>query len=565
MTIRIYDCTLREGIQKVGLRFNIWDKMEIIKRSIGDLGIHFVEAGYPFSSGEQMAVFNKLAAETPELMSQIVAFGATHKNGVEPELDPNLLAIVGSGATNACIFGKSWDYHLQFVKATREENLSMIENSVDFLVKKGFKVFFDAEHFFSGYQANPEFAMEVLGAAIDGGATNLSLCDTNGGTLPFEIVEITSDVIDRFPNIELGLHAHNDSGTADANALEFARLCESRGRDSLIQATFGGFGERCGNTVISTILPLLNLKLGYEVVTPDQLRNLTNVAYYVDQLSNLNSLDNYPFIGHNAFAHKGGMHIAAVSHGGTTNSYEHIDPLLVGNHRNIVLSEVSGKAAVRHSMKKFDIEVPEDDSFVSRVVSVIKEKERKGQTYEGAPASLEILIRSLMQDPDNQAYYRTGYFEVERFRVITEVHSVFSDSPIVLADANLKVTIENDQQEQEVYVTAAEGNGPVNAIDNALRRSLVHFYPVLKDLELVDYKVRIVTGVDQDEEGTAARVSTLVVSTDSTGKVWNTIGTNENIIVASFLALLDSYVYKLVKAGVKPHHSKIKIKPIIIE
>jgi 2-isopropylmalate synthase len=551
MRIEFYDVTLREGSQKFGINFSLMDKMTIAKMLLQDLGVDYIEAGWPFSNPNAMEFFQTAKTQIPTLFEKFTAFGSTSM--VErAEKDPNLNSIIESGVKYACIFGKSWDFHVPIIHKTLEENLQIVEDSIRYLTNNGLKVIFDAEHFYDGYKANPDYAIEVLKAAAKGGAINLSLCDTNGGTLPSEIFGITEDVIRKI-NLPVSLHSHNDSGLADANALSFIQVCEKHQRDCMIQATLRGIGERCGNTNLITTIANVVLKLKKNTnITENNLKKATDVARRFNEILNEDMPQNDPYIGVNAFSHKGGVHISAVEK--DSNAYEHVSPTLVGNKRAILVSEMAGKAAIIAKAKDFGIylDKEKDKEAIELILETIKRKEMKGYSYEEAEGSLEILIRGIKEGKTAAAnHYRKKYFKVDYFRVITDVRKVFEDPGIeIFSDANIKVLMNKDGKESEFH-TAAEGNGPVNAIDNAMRKALIYYYEDLKEINLVDFKVRIVTG-EKDKKGTGSVVRVLVKSTDKSGKIWGTIGVHENVIIASFVALIDSYVYKLLKDGQKP-------------
>lgn len=551
--VSIYDTTLRDGAQMAEVNFSLQDKFTLFKAIVEELGIHYVEV-YPYSNPKDQDLIQLIKKNLPKYFDRLSAFGSTRKVEKNVHEDENLQAIINSGVKTACIFGKSWDYHLQFIHATAEQNIAMIKESIEFLKEHGLKVFYDAEHFFDAYKSNPNYALQTIKAAEKAGADTIILCDTNGGTLPHEVWDIIDVVLEKV-SVPLGFHGHHDCGMSNASSIAAAQICMQKNRPCQIQGTFNGLGERTGNANLTTIIPVLVLKMKIPVITRDNLKNLTSVSNLIYELANLAPPLDAPFVGYHAFSHKGGMHVAAVEK--DFNSYEAIDPEAVGNKRRVLFSEMSGKAALLHKCDKFGIHLTKDDPLISEILKVIKRKESHGYTYEGADASLEILIRGMMQDPKQAAsYYRTLYFEVEYFRVVTDVRHVFREEDLqIVTDANIKTLIENSKG-KEAYHTAAEGNGPVNALDNALRNALIHFYPVLEEIELVDFKVRIANAAE-NESGTGSRVRVLVESRDrKDGQVWGTIGSHVNIIVASFVALLDSYVYKLMKEKIEPFKKK---------
>jgi len=524
----IFDTTLRDGTQGVGISFSLEDKLRIITRINTDLGIPFIEAGWPGSNPKDREIFAK-ARELNLGDTQIVAFGSTRHKGVKADQDQNLKALASAGTEIVSLVGKSWNLHVtEALNATLEENLDMIRDSVQFLKDQGKRVFFDAEHFFDGYYTNREYAMQVLNTAARAGAELLVLCDTNGGYLPLQVQEAVKAVVSQ-AKIPIGIHCHNDAGFANSNAL----LAFQAGAKQ-IQGTFNGFGERCGNSDLVTLIPTLKFKLGVNCIDDEKIRNLTAVAHFIYELANLPPREEQPYVGRNAFSHKGGIHISAVLKDNRT--YEHLDPLLVGNDRNIKVSELAGKSSIIYKAKQFGIPLAEGNPKVEQILRIIKEKERQGYSYEGADGSLELIMRSLDFNIEDPQFFRKKYFGIEGFRVISEHLKGLTST-----EATIKVRV----REKEFH-TAAEGNGPVNAIDEALRKALVFFYPSLKNITLYDFKVRIIV-----QSGTASVVRVLVETKDlKTNATWSTIGAHENIIVASWEALLDSYVYKLLKDNI---------------
>ncbi|MHA1763219.1 MAG: citramalate synthase [Promethearchaeota archaeon] len=524
----IYDSTLREGCQKSNITFSVEDKLRILERLIEDLQIPMIELGWPGSNPKDLSLYKKI--DHMDLgKSKVFAFGSTRRKEIDVKEDRNIQALVALGIKHATIFGKSWELHvMDALETTLEENLNMIEDTILYLTKNGIEVIYDAEHFFDGFKHNKKYALETISCAINAGASWIVLCDTNGGLLPYEITPIFKKVREHIGNIPLGIHAHNDSGMANAIALE-----AFRNGARMIQGTMNGFGERCGNTDLTTILPILKLKMGVNCISDDSLKNLTKVSGFIYEQANLPHIDDQPFVGKNAFTHKGGVHISAILKNAKT--YEHIDPKSVGNKRNMKISELSGKASILNYAKKFGIPLTEDNPKVPAILEVIKEKERLGSSYEGAEGSLEIIMRSMdmnIQDPD---YYRKKFFELEGFRVFSEM---YKDN--LLSEATIKVKVGGEE-----HHTVAEGNGPVHALDNALKKALLHFYPSLNEISLTDFKVRIT-----NQAGTASVVKVLVETEDKEAK-WGTVGTHENIIVASWYGLVDSYIYKLLKDKMK--------------
>jgi len=524
----IYDATLREGSQKTGINFSVEDKIRILERLIDDLNIPMIEVGWPGSNPKDIILFKKIKnlENNNNNGTKIYAFGSTRRKNIKASDDRNLQALLAVGIRRATIFGKSWDLHVKTaLETTLEENLKMIEDTIIFLTKNGIDVVFDAEHFFDGYKNNKAYALETISCAYNAGASWIVLCDTNGGLLPFELKSIFQEDKNHLGNnIPIGIHAHNDSGLANAIALEAYRQGAR-----MIQGTMNGFGERCGNTDLTTIIPILKLKMNVDCISNENLQNLTEVSHFIYEEANLPRNDDQPFVGKNAFSHKGGVHISAMRK--DVRTYEHINPELVGNSRNIKISELAGKSSILHMAKRFGIHLTEDNPKVRAIIQVIKEKESQGYAYEGAEGSLEIIMRSMDMNINDPNYYREKFFELEGFRVLTEM---YKDKLISEATVKLKVG-------GKEYHTAADGNGPVNALDNALKKALIHFYPSIKEITLSDFKVRII-----NQAGTASIVRVLAETHDTEGK-WGTIGAHGNIIVASWDALVDSYIFKLLK------------------
>ncbi|TFG23797.1 MAG: citramalate synthase [Promethearchaeota archaeon] len=522
--VYIYDATLREGCQKTSIAFSIEDKLRILERLIQDLHIPMIEAGWPGSNPKDIE-FLKRISEMGVDGTKIYQFGSTRRKNTKIDEDKNIQAFLKTGIENVTVFGKSWELHVKTaLETTLEENLEMIKDTVNFLNQHGMDVIYDAEHFFDGYKSNKEYALETLKTARDAGASWIVLCDTNGGVLPHELGPIFTDVKSKLGDVPLGIHAHNDSGLANAITLE-----SYLNGANLIQGTINGFGERCGNTDLTSIIPILKLKMGINCIRDENLTNLTEVSHFVYEMANLQGDLDQPFVGKNAFSHKGGVHISAMLK--DVRTYEHIEPELVGNSRNIKISELAGKSSILHMAKKFGIALAEKNPKVNAILGVIKEKENMGFSFEGAEGSLEIIMRSMDMNIQDPNYYRNKFFELEGFRVLTEVYK-----GNLISEATIKVKVGN-----ELFHTAAEGNGPVNSLDNALKKALVYFYPSIKEIDLSDFKVRII-----NQEGTASKVRVLAETYDKDSS-WGTIGAHENIIVASWDALVDSYIFKLLK------------------
>ncbi|ADL51074.1 citramalate synthase [Clostridium cellulovorans] len=517
--ITIFDSTLRDGVQGQGISFSVEDKLKIVK-CLDKLGVEYIEAGNPGSNPKDIEFFKRIKELTLK-KSKIVAFGSTRRVGVETKDDNNVKNLLAVETDAICIFGKSWDFHAtEILKTTLDENLQMIKDTVSYLKGKNKQVFFDAEHFFDGYKNNSEYAMKTVEAAKEAGADAVVLCDTNGGTLPQEIYEITKAVQDAFKDISIGVHAHNDMGMAVANS-----IMAVEGGANHIQGTFIGFGERCGNANLSTIIPILQLKMGFNIVDSEKLSELTSSARFISEVSNITLNDDAPFVGNGAFAHKGGMHIDAVCKDPV--SYEHIEPTLVGNKRRFLISEVSGKSTVYSQIQKISPELPKDCEETKIITERLKELEFQGYQFEGAEGTVELIMRKIL------GKYKP-FFELIDFKVIGEQPSLDSNFK---STAMMHIVVDGKKE-----MTAAEGEGPINALDKALRKALEVFYPELQSVRLVDYKVRVLdTGC-----ATKAKVRVLIESTDGEEK-WSTVGVSTDIIEASWVALVDSIEYKLIK------------------
>jgi len=474
--ISLYDTTLRDGAQQEGISFSIEDKLKIARR-LEQQGVAYVEGGWPGSNPKDIKFFRQVSQWGPE-RAIVTAFGSTRRADVTVDRDANIGALVAAGTRAAAVFGKSWDLHVHRVlNTTLEENLRMIADSVRYLKTKGLEVIYDAEHFFDGYWADPDYALQTLEAAADAGADTLVLCDTNGGALPWTVTDVVCDVKNA-TTTPLGIHAHDDGGMAVANTLVAVASGVTH-----VQGTINGYGERCGNANLCSVIPSLKLKMGYDCVTDEQLQLLSETARYVSELANLSLSANQPYVGHSAFAHKGGMHVNALVK--CEESYQHVDPELVGNRKRVVVSELSGKSNITYKVREFGLDVVSGPEQASPILSRIKELENQGFQYEGAEGSVELLIRR--SQPDYEPPFRLLDFHV----LVRESHK-----GSMSAEATVKVQV-GDQ----VIHTAADGNGPVNALDAAVRKALLPFYPRLADVHLTDYKVRILDG----EAGTAAQ------------------------------------------------------------
>ncbi|WP_432736225.1 citramalate synthase [Maridesulfovibrio sp. FT414] len=521
--IKIYDTTLRDGTQSEEINLSVQDKVRIT-RKLDDLGVHYVEGGWPGSNATDKEFFKEIQNYAFK-SCKISAFGSTHMNRLTPEKDPNLAALIDSGAKAMSIFGKSWDFHATHaLGVTLERNIELISNSIGYLRPHVEELFFDAEHFFDGFKANPEFTLSCLRAAYEAGADVLVLCDTNGGSMPEEVAESCRAVLEKIPGCKIGIHAHNDCDLAVANSLTAVKNGAVQ-----IQGTMNGYGERCGNANLCSIIPNLELKLGYETIGRKKLTKLKETSTYVTEIANLRPFLRQPFVGQAAFAHKGGVHVSAVLKDST--SYEHIDPLLVGNDRRVLLSDLSGKSNVLYKAKQFGYDLDKNDPAVQTILADIKERETIGFEYSAAEASFELLFFKAMG-------WSKRYFEFINFFVV-DAKRKHDDEPFSEATVIVKV------HGQENH-TAASGEGPVNALDKALRKALEPFYPSLKEVRLQDFKVRVLSGAVRQASGTSSNVRLLIESTDGKSQ-WTTMGVSHNIIEASWQALVDSINYKLFK------------------
>ncbi len=514
--VEIYDTTLRDGAQGEGVSFSLADKIAIAMK-LDELKVDYIEGGYPLSNAKDEAFFKEIR-KCDLKHSKIAAFGMTRRRGVKPEDDTCLLALQKSLAPVVTLVGKGWDMQVREVLGVSlEENIKMVTDSISFLKKKGRDVFFDAEHFFDGYKDNPEYSLKVLEAAADAGALRFILCDTNGGSMSHEIEEIVGQVYKAL-GVQIGIHTHNDCGLAIANSLTAVRAGAVQ-----VQGTINGIGERCGNADLCAIIPNLSFKMGKTVLQKSSLVRLTEVSRFVYDTANINLPLNQPFVGPSSFAHKGGMHVHAVQK--SARCYEHIAPEMVGNTRKIIVSELSGASNLLARSQQ--LANMEDKTVVRRILQQVQDLENEGYQFEKADASLDLIIRKNLGKEDK-------YFDLVHYRAITQKEGPTDN---VISEATVKLTV-NGKVEHRV----AEGDGPVNALDAALRQTLLGHYPKLKEMQLVDYKVRVVNS----REASAARVCVVVESKDNESR-WGTVGVSENIIDASWQALVDSFVYKLVK------------------
>jgi len=525
MKIWLYDTTLRDGAQAEGISLSLADKLKIA-RQLDTMGIPFIEGGWPGANPKDVQFFWKLQEE-PLQQAEVVAFCSTRRPHKIASEDQMLQAILSAGTRWVTIFGKSWDLHVtESLKTSLAENLAMIRDSIAYLISQGRKVIYDAEHWFDGYKNNPEYALETLRAAIAAGASWLVLCDTNGGTLPHEISQIVEDIYEAISDLnqpdapQLGVHPHNDGGTAVANAIAAVRA-----GSTMVQGTINGYGERCGNVNLCSVIPNLQLKLGYQCLADAELAQLTQTSRLVSETVNFPPEARAPFVGHSAFAHKGGIHVSAVAKNPLT--YEHIIPEAIGNQRRIVISDQSGLSNVLHYAEKFGIELEKKDPRCRKILDRLKSLENQGYHFEAAEASFELMMRSQLED-------YAPLFQLQTCMIHCNLHQE-SHSLASHTVATIKVEL-NGKQLLEV----AEGNGPVAALDCALRKALTEFYPAIADFRLTDYKVRILDGT----LGTAAKTRVLVSS--SNGKqTWTTLGVSSNIIDASYQAVVEGIEYGL--------------------
>ncbi len=516
--VSVYDTTLRDGTQGAGITLSADDKIRIAER-LDEFGIDYVEGGWPGSNPKDMEFFARARRRTWR-HARITAFGSTRRAGIPPDRDENLNTILAAETPAAAVFGKSWDLHVrEALHTTLEENLRMIEDSVRYLRTRDVEVIYDAEHFFDGGKANPRYALETLRAARRGGAEVIVLCDTNGGCLPYEIaagVEAAQDAV----GAPLGIHAHNDGDLGVANTLVAVRAGAVH-----VQGTVNGVGERCGNADLISILPNLQLKMGYACVPEASLTRLGELSRYVSELANMAPDEYQPFVGRNAFAHKGGVHVSAVMAHPPT--YEHIPPETVGNARRVVISDLSGRSNVLYKAQEMGVDLSKDRPEVREILAELKRLEHEGYQFEGAEASFELLMRRMMEK-------HTPAFTLKGFSVMVQKRHDGASS----AEASIRVAVDGKEEH-----TAAEGNGPVHALDRALRKALERFYPEVCRVRLVDYKVRVLNA----DAATAARVRVLIQSTDG-ARTWGTVGVSENVVEASWQALVDSLDYVLLSS-----------------
>jgi 2-isopropylmalate synthase len=522
--IQLYDTTLRDGAQREGISFSVVDKVHIAQK-LDELGIHYIEGGWPGSNPKDAEFFDR--AKTIKLKNaKLAAFGSTRRAKGKAETDENIIQLVNAGTPVVTIVGKTSEPQVVHVLETSlEENINMVADTIRYLKSRGLVVFYDAEHFFDGYKANSQYALRVLEAAANAGADNLVLCDTNGGSLPSEIIAAI-EAVKKITNVALGIHVHNDGELAVANTLAAVTAGVMQ-----VQGTINGYGERCGNANLCSIIPNLKLKMGIDCISEANLTKLAEISRYVSETANLALDTHQPYVGTSAFSHKGGLHVSGIQR--WADAYQHIDPQKVGNQPRVVVSELSGKSNIIYKAEELGLDLSFQSKEAKRLLEQVKLLESRGFQYENAEASFELLVHRAKAD------YKPP-FELVDFMVVIEKQrrsSVKNDNEESLSEAMVKVKVGN-----EIMHTAAEGDGPVNALDQALRKSLLQFYPSLAQVKLIDYKVRIL----EESGGTASGVRVLIESTDGASD-WHTVGSSTNIIEASWLALADSLEYWLIK------------------
>ncbi|MBU0701822.1 citramalate synthase [bacterium] len=513
--IFIYDTTLRDGTQMEGINFSFEDKIRIAKR-LDHLGVHYIEGGWPGSNPKDIRFFEEMK-NIQLTHAKLTAFGSTRRAKIAVYKDPNIQALLAAQTGAICIFGKTWDLHVkEALNIFLEENLDLIRESIAYLKKHDKEVIYDAEHFFDGFKSNQRYALSTLEAAVDAGADTIVLCDTNGGSMPHEI-EAAIAGVKRVVKIPLGIHTHNDSDMAVANTITAIKMgcCH-------VQGTINGYGERCGNANLCSIIPNLKLKMGIDCLDDEQLKSLTEVSRYVSELANMIPQTHQPFVGVSAFAHKGGIHVSGVKKNPFT--YEHTQPELVGNSRRVLISELAGQSSILHKAEEYNIDLSKDTEDVKKILKKVKELEDAGYQFEGADASFELLMKKTVGDYESS-------FTLKGFKIIVE-----KKGDEMISEATIRVEVANELE----YNAVAKGDGPVDALDKALREVLEEVYPVLKGVHLTDYKVRVLDAKD----GTAAKVRVLIESSDL-NETWGTVGVSENLIEASYQALKDSIEYVL--------------------
>ncbi|MFA7671567.1 MAG: citramalate synthase [Sphaerochaetaceae bacterium] len=527
--VSMFDSTLRDGAQAEGISFSVLDKLKIVK-ALDELGIDYVEAGNPGSNPKDLEFFQ--AVEKMKLTNvKLVAFGSTRRRDTPITKDANIKSLVEAKTKAVSIFGKSWDFQVtDIIRTTLKENLAMITDTVKYLADMGKEVIFDAEHFYDGYVDNPKYALQTIEAAAEAGAASVVLCDTRGGSVPSYVYKITKLVVElfkeKYPAVEIGIHAHNDSSFADANSV---MAVEAGARQ--VQGTLVGFGERCGNARLATIIPTLELKMGYEVLGAESLSKLFSTSRSVAEIANVSVHKGTPYIGKSAFAHKGGMHIDGIAK--NPKSFEHIDPEAVGNARRLLMSEVAGRATILRRIQRYAPHLDKEAPQTKQIMETLKLMEMDGYQFEGAESSFELIIAK------NLGKHKP-YFILDHYKTFGE--RPLGSNPDEGHTAVVKVSVDG-----KTAIDVAQGDGPVHALDNALRKVLGDFYPILSTIHLTDYKVRVL----DSQQASAAKVRVLIETSDRENS-WSTVGVSTDIIEASWMALVDSIEYKLMKEGISP-------------
>ena len=527
--VALFDSTLRDGAQAEGISFSVLDKLKIV-RLLDDLGIDYVEAGNPGSNPKDLEFFQQVASMELKHV-RLVAFGATRRRDIDVRRDDNITSLLSAKTPVVSIFGKSWDFQVtDIIRTSLEENLAMIGDTIRYLKSHDKEVVFDAEHFYDGYEENPDYAMQSVRVAAESGASSIVLCDTRGGAVPSSIAQATQQVVKElaktYPQVVVGIHTHNDSSCADANSIA---AVEAGARQ--VQGTLVGFGERCGNACLATIIPTLQLKLGFDVLEPESLAQLTLTSHSVAEIANVSIPHGTAYIGRSAFTHKGGMHIDGI--GKDPRSFEHINPELVGNERRMLMSEVAGRATILRRIQRFAPELGKDAPQTKQIIDTLKQMEMSGYQFEGAESSFELVIAKHL------GKYKP-YFVLDHYKTLGE--RPLNGDPDMSHTAVVKVAVDD-----EMAIAVAQGDGPVHALDKALRKVLEDFYPLLSTVHLTDYKVRVL----DSKEASAAKVRVLIETSDGEYS-WSTVGVSTDIIEASWMALVDSIEYKLMKEGIVP-------------
>lgn len=526
--VLLFDSTLRDGAQAEGISFSVLDKLKIVK-ALDDLGLDYVEAGNPGSNPKDLEFFEE-AARLNLKNVKLVAFGSTRRRDIAVQDDVNIASLLVANTPAVAIFGKSWDFQVtDIIKTTLKENLAMIGDTVRFLVDKKKEVIYDAEHFYDGFAENPKYAMQTIKIAAENGASTIVLCDTRGGSIPSYVKEVTKFVVDEFAtsfaDVVIGIHAHNDASFGDANSVMAVEAGAMH-----VQGTLIGFGERSGNANLAAIIPTLELKMGFDVLGREKLSRLYLISRTVAEIANVSISRGMPYIGKSAFAHKGGMHIDGI--GKNPKSFEHIDPELVGNSRRVLMSEVAGRATILNSIQRYVPELDKDSKETKQIIDTLKMMENNGYQFEGAESSFELVIAKHLGK-------HHSYFVLDHYKTFGE--RPLGNNPDSSHTAVVKISVDGI-----TAIDVAQGDGPVHALDKALRKVLGDFYPILSQIHLTDYKVRVL----DSKQASAAKVRVLIETSDGESS-WSTIGVSTDIIEASWMALVDSIEYKLMKEGVR--------------